>query len=219
MKNLVLKDIRLLGAYNIFFLGLPLGLGILGTIVSGNIEATLVYILAVLIPASMLVIRVSINDMTNNVNPFLISLPVKRFDIVMSRYISIFIYTFLISGFVFLSSNISRSLLSSGNDVIFSLTSMLFTVSIMFLLLSVNIPLQYYDARKTQIFNALFYAALILIPNLIGRMDINLLNNRVVQKILSLDFKVLAPIVLLISLIIYVASSFISKEIYSKKEF
>ncbi|MGO1470319.1 MAG: hypothetical protein ACTHW2_09890, partial [Tissierella sp.] len=95
----------------------------------------------------------------------------------------------------------------------------LFTVSIMFLLLSVNIPLQYYDARKTQIFNALFYAALILIPNLIGRMDINLLNNRVVQKILSLDFKVLAPIVLLISLIIYVASSFISKEIYSKKEF
>ena len=219
MKNLVLKDMRLLGAYNIFFLGLALGLGVLGTIVNTDIEATLVYVFASLIPMYILVIRMSINDMTNNANPLLISLPVKRFDIVMSRYVSIFIYTFLISGLVFLSSNISRLFFDGRNGAVFNLTSMLFTASVIFIILSVNIPFQYHDARKTQIFNSVFYAAVILIPNLIGRLDIDLINNGIIQKIFNLNFKVLAPLLLLISLIIYVGSLFVSKSIYSKQEF
>lgn len=218
MKNLVLKDMKLLGVFNILFLGLPLVLGYISTLPEENYHAILIYIFAALVPIYILIIRMSINDMTSNVNPLLVSLPVKRLDIVKSRYVSIFIYTFLISVLVFLSSNISRALLGSQNESTFTLTSMLFTVSLVVLFLSVNIPFQYHDARKTQIFNSLFYAALILAPNILGKLNIDLSNN-IIQKILSLDFTVLAPGLLAISLIIYVGSLFISKTIYSRKEF
>lgn len=219
MKNLVLKDMRLLGIFNLLLFAIPLALGYISTLPDKNFHALAIYIFAALVPIYLLVVRMSVNDMTSNANPLLISLPVKRFDIVRSRYISVFIYTLLISLTVFLSSNISRILFGSKNGSVFNLTSMLFTASLILVFLSINIPFQYYDARKTQISNSLFYAFLILAPNLLGKFNIDLSNNNVIQKILSLNFKLLAPGLLLISLIIYVSSLFISKSIYIRKEF
>lgn len=219
MKNLVLKDIRILGAINMLLLAAPLIFGVIGTRVDDKYMSTIIYFMAALVPVYLVIIRISINDMQSNANPLLISLPVKKFDIVKSRYITIFIYALIVTGFVFLSSNISRTFFNSRNSPAFSLTAMLFTICIILLFFSVNIPFQYYNTRKTQVFNSLFYLFIMLAPNLVRKIDINLNSNSIIQKILSLDFNLLAPLLLLISLIIYVGSSFISKTIFSRKEF
>lgn len=219
MKNLVLKDIKLLGVFNIFLLMTSLSLGAISVLPSNDLHAIGVYFFAILVPIYILVIRVSINDMTSKADSMLVSLPVKRFQIVKSRYISLLIYIFLISLTVLLSSNISRLLFASNNRAIFTIIEMLFSISLILLFLSINIPLQYYDPRKTQIFNALLYGFIILTPNLLSRFDISLVNNTLVQKLFSLDLKLIAPMVLIISLLIYLGSLFISNAIYRRKEF
>ena len=219
MKNLVLKDIRLLGVFNVFLLLVSLSLAAISVLPKTDYYAMGLYFFAILVPIYVLIIRMSVNDMTSDVDPLLISLPVKRFQIVKSRYISILIYIFLISFTVFLSSNISRLLFASNNGSIFTISGMLFAISIILLFLSINIPLQYYDPRKTQIFNALLYGFIILTPNLLSRFDISLVNNTLVQRLFSLDLKLIAPMVLIISLLIYVGSLFISNAIYRRKEF
>lgn len=219
MKNLVLKDIKLLGVFNLFLLMTSLSLAAISVLPKTDYYAMGLYFFAILVPIYVLIIRMSVNDMTSNVNPLLISLPVKKFQIVKSRYISILMYIFIISLTVFLSSNISRLLLTSNNGSIFTISGMFFAISIILLFLSINIPLQYYDPRKTQIFNALLYGFIILTPNLLSRFDIDLLNNAIVQRLLSLDLRLIAPIVLIISLLIYLGSLFISNAIYGRKEF
>lgn len=219
MKNLVLKDMRLLGIFNVFLIGTPLGLAVIGANFEDINKSMTFYTMAILIPVYILVIRMSINDMQSNVNPLLISLPVKKFDIVKSRYISILIYVLIISVIVFLSSNMTKSLFSDGTGTTFNLTTMLFTTSIILLFLSVNIPFQYYDPRKTQLANALLYAFIILLPNLVRKFNLDIRANSIVKEILTLDFNLLALIFLVISLSMYTASLFVSKTIYSKKEF
>ncbi len=219
MKNLVLKDIRLLGVFNVFLLLVSLSLAAISVLPKTDYYAMGLYFFAILVPIYVLIIRMSVNDMTSDVDPLLISLPVKRFQIVKSRYISLLIYIFLISLTVLLSSNISRLLFASNNRAIFTIIEMLFSISLILLFLSINIPLQYYDPRKTQIFNALLYGFIILTPNLLSRFDISLVNNTLVQKLFSLDLKLIAPMVLIISLLIYLGSLFISNAIYRRKEF
>ena len=53
------------------------------------------------------------------------------------------------------------------------------------LFLSINIPLQYYSPRKTQIFNGLLYAAIIIFPNVYDRLGLDFLNPALLERILS----------------------------------
>lgn len=219
MKNLVLKDIRLLGVFNILIGAMPVILGFISIRPGKNYEAILIYFFAVLVPVYLLVVRMSVNDMQSNANPLLISLPVKRFDIVKARYISVFIYVVLISMLVYLSSNISRYFLTSKNTTKFTISTMYFTAALIILFLSVNIPFQYFNIRNAQIFNAVFYMVLILVPSQLARFNVSVANNTLFQKLLSLDIKVLGPVLLLVSLVVYGGSSFVSKSIYEGKEF
>ena len=223
MINLILKDIRTLGFLNIILLCFPLGLGFIGTRVGNTALATIIYSLATFLTSYILSIRISINDTNSNADPLLVSLPIKRFDIVKARYLSIFLYSLMISALIFLSSKISNAvggvLISSGNGTTFSLVSIAFTLSIVFTLSSINIPLQYSNPRKTQVFNALLYAFIFLFPNIYDRLGLNFLNPELLDKILSLNLELIAGISLLGSLLAYTLSSFVSKAIFERKEF
>lgn len=223
MINLILKDLRLLGLLNIPLLLVPLVFGFLGTRVENNFIPIVIYSLATLISIYLLVIRIAVNDMKSNANPLLISLPVTKFDIVRSRYISVLLYSIVIAALIFLSSNISIMLggllFSSGNGVSFSLVSVAFTLSVVIIFLSINIPLQYYSPRKTQIFNALLYLSIILFPNIYDSLGLSFLNPALLDKILSLNLELIAGISLLGSLLAYTLSSFVSKAIFERKEF
>ena len=224
MKNLVLKDIRLLGFLNIPLILVPLVLGSIGPRVGSNhLVPTFIYAIATLVSIYLLVIRITVNDMKSNANSLLISLPVKKFDIVRSRYISVLLYSIVIAALIFLSSNISDMLggivFSSGNGATFSLVAVAFTLSVVIFFLSINIPLQYHSPRKTQIFNGLLYASIIIFPNIYDSLGLDFLNPELLEKILSLNLNLLAPMLLGISLVIYMVSSFVSKAIFENKEF
>lgn len=219
MKNLILKDIRLLGFFNIFLLGLPLALGIIALQPDQNYQAILIYFFAALVPVYLLVVRLSINDMKSNSDSLLISLPLKKLDIVKSRYLSILMYLSFILGALFLSSYIGRFFLGTSNQVRFHLKGVFFTASPILLFLSINIPFQYFDPRKTQIFNSIFYIALVLAPSLLMKVNINPMDNSFIKGILSMPLELLALGMFLASLLIYGLSLFVSKIIYEGKEF
>ena len=218
MKDLILKDIKLLGPINIALLLIALMGGVFGKLVNDRFLSIIIYFYAGFLSVYLLVIRLAFNDVKHFTNQLLVSLPIKRFNIVKSRYIGIFIYVFVILGLEFITSKLSGGPISYISGFVFNIPSLVFTGSILLIFLSIILPLQYINPRKTQVASAIMYMFITLAPVVISKMNVDW-SNTILKDFLVLDFNYLPIIVLGLSLIIYVASSFVSKLIFERKEF
>lgn len=145
------------------------------------------------------------------------SFPVKRDDIVKAKYVSIILYLLLISGIVYIGSNVFAILASNGTGA--RLREILFVLGLFVLFLSVYLPFEFYNIGKVQVFNSIFYILLILLPNLVRKYVNEIVNSKIFRTLMKLDFNTFTMVLLGVSIISYVISLNISKGIYDKKEF
>ncbi len=220
MKQLVIKDIRLLRFINLFILCGGIVFGYIGVSIDHVYKSKLTYGFAMFILVYMVSIFSTQFDVKGKTDMMLNSFPVDRYDIVKSRYISMGLYILFITGIVFLSSNISKIIFRTtigGNPA--SIWDILFIWGLSLIFFSIYLPFHYYNVGKAQVFNQIFYIILILLPNIIGRFGMKIEATKIFGNIIIMDLKIIALIFAGIGIMMYLVSLQISKGIYKSKEF
>ena len=218
MFNLVIKDIviqkkNVLFAffYTIFFSITfssckPIGLGL--------------YVLAPIVVSYMFISNAAGYDDKNKCELVLNSLPIKRADIVISKYISIFVYIFIsiiysiLIGFIGKTTGLSMYNISiSSLDIISVLISICIFSSIFF-------PVYFkFGIIKIQVLILISLMVIFFLAETTISYAIKNPNNVLVQKLINTSSLTLKFSALIIGLIILLSSIMISIRIYNNKDF
>ncbi|WP_353095764.1 ABC-2 transporter permease [Tissierella praeacuta] len=220
MKQLVIKDIRLLRMINLFvFCGVAI-FGYIGMVTENIYKSKLIYGFSVFIMIYIVSIFSTHHEIRAKSDVMLNSLPVNRYDIVGAKYISMGFYIFAISGVGFITSNISKIIISSkaiGSPV--TIFDIFFIIGLSLVFFSIYLPFQYYSIGKSQAFSQIFYMLLIILPNVISRFGRKIETTNLFKNIIRMDLKLFALIFAVSGIILYLISLQISKRIYKMKEF
>lgn len=219
MKQLILKDVRSFGVYNILGLLLSLVVGYFAPSFENPIASNFIYALPIFITAFVFIIILTDKDSISSSESIFISMPVTKFDIVKSRYLTILLYMVVTSALLVLSSNISVALFDHINGRTLSFIPIIFIFGIFIVFLSLFLPMQFHSSKMAQRYNLFFILFLGFFPRLLESLGIVELSQDTIQKIFNANYKVISPILLLISLFFYTISLFIAKGIYEKREF
>lgn len=219
MKQLIMKDMRLLGFSNFMILGASILFGYIGVSVREAFKSNLIYGFTMIIAVYIITINTTTKEYKAKSDSLMVSMPVKKSDIINSRYIFMIIYIIGISALIYTSSNISKILFNDVPGKPLALMQIAIISSIAIIFLAFNLPFQYYNVGKAQTFNAVLYMLIILLPSILRRYEIDLANNSIVKWILGMNFSRVSIILLGVSLVLYFISSFVSKGIYQSKEF
>lgn len=220
MKQLVMKDIRLLKIINLFIFCAGIFFGYAGVDTEDIYKSKLIYGFAIFIMIYIITIFSTQHEVKTKVDMMLNSFPVNRYDIVRAKYISMGFYILAISGIVFLSSNLFKTVINNkmrGNPA--TIFDILFIVGFALIFFSIYLPFQYYSIGKAQVFNGIFYMLLIILPNLISRFGSKIVDTEIFESIISMDLKIIALMFIGVGIIMYLVSLQISKSIYKAKEF
>lgn len=214
MKTLVRKDIQLMGFNNILIIMLGTLYGFM-IILSNEADLTqsgslLSGILLISIPLSSI-----IREERKTKDIVLKSLPIDISNIVLSRYITIFIYILFIFGITFLSSFI----FSFSYDIpvigkMISISDLLFNIIIIMIFISIILPFQYLKRKTSSIINIIIYFILIIIPIIISKTNSNITMEKIFKYIGNIRFIVNPIIFILLGIGIYFLSFQISTKIY-----
>jgi ABC-2 type transport system permease protein len=220
MKELILKDIRLLKIINIVtilvgaifvFGGMNAGSYFLSQFFFGYLIFLLVYVVSIILTGK---------EVKTQGDIILNSLPLKRREIVKGRYLTMLLYALGIGVFVLVLGNLIHIFMGNTFD---GAPPNIFTIllgsSFVLLFFSLYLPFQYYNIGKVQLFSSLFYMVFILGPYFLSRYQGTLLETDFLQMLFSLDLVVSSFIVFAFSCLIYFLSYKISVKIYKMKEF
>ena len=219
MKQLVMKDIKLLGLVNLALLGTLLVGAIMGLMVDKFYIPNYVYGLVSYLIWFMINVNIGGKESKIKSDAFIMSMPVKKFDIVKSRYVTIIIYIFGSLGMMYLISNLGKSVFNSMPGRPLTLLGIFVIGATMLMLTSFYIPFHYYDEKSSPFFLVIIQLLVVGAPNIIDRFGIDIENINFIMKILSLDFNRLVLVLFGGGLILYMFSLFVSKGIYEAKEF
>ena len=219
MKQLVMKDMKLLGMVNFVLVGTLLIGAIIGLMVDKLYIPNYVYGLVSYIIWFMINVNIGGKESKIKSDAFIMSMPVKKFDIVKSRYLTIIIYIFGSLGIMYLISNLGKILFNSMPGRPLTLLGIFVIGATMLMLTSFYIPFHYYDEKSSPFFLVIIQLLVVGSPNIIDRFGIDIYDIAFMRKILTLDFSIVGLILLGASLILYLISLFISKGIYLAKEF
>lgn len=220
MKQLVMKDIRLLKTINLIIFCAGIFSGYAGVDTVDIYKSKVIYGFAIFIMIYMITIFSTQHEVKTKVDMMLNSFPVNRYDIVRAKYISMGFYILAISGIVFLSSNLFKAV--SNNEMMCNsatIFDILFITGFALIFFAIYLPFQYYSIGKAQVFNGIFYAILIILPNIISRYGSKIVDTDIFGRIISMDLKIIALMFVGIGIMMYLVSLQISKGIYKAKEF
>ena len=171
MKILVKKDIDLMSAYNILIIMMGTLLGFMNVLGNGA-DVTQAGSLF----SGILLITIPLSNLTKEEGKtkdiILKSLPIDRRDIVLSRYITMFIYIIFIFGITFISSYIfsfSYNPMVVGKPI--SLLGLLFNIIIVIILIAIALPVQYLKRRISSIINIIIYLSFQISTKLYKSID------------------------------------------------
>ena len=220
MKNLIMKDIRLVRFMNVLILFMGLLFGYVGTTSIIVFKSKIIYGYGIFVMVYMFSMFSFQQDEKSKSNIILNSFPVNRDDIIRARYTATMIYLVFAAITIFIVASISINIIS--NSFIGSMPTlfdMVFIIGICLLFFSMYLPFQYYYMGKAQIFNAIFYMLLILSPNLLSKYAPKIETIRWVNAIVSMNFKSITFMLVGLGVILYLISLQVSKQIYKAKEF
>ena len=227
MINLILKELIITRRYLI--LG-SLLICILGSGLLLSTNDMTGYFLFVLI--NLLIVFITCDtemksDIMNKSDILMTSLPLKRDNIIKSKYIVFGLYPFISSILlyiitVFLNRNsvigeISKSLGNLKNGI--GPDVMFFSMAICLIYISVSMPLYYILGEKSKLITYILITSLFIIPDWFFRFSEKNSNLFITKDIFGLDTIVLWFLSLVIALSLYLASMYLSISIYNKKEF
>jgi ABC-2 type transport system permease protein len=220
--NLVLKDILIQKKSLLYALLYTVFLSI--TFSSLKPSGVGLYVLAPIITAYMFINFAASFDEKNKSEIILNSLPLKRDDIVIAKYISIFIFAIIciiysiLIGFIGKTTGLpmyTRSI--SFLDIVLIFSSVCIVSSIFF-------PMYFkFGYTKSLIFNTMLFMVIFFLPILAIQYAGSNPNNIFVQKINSFIISTSSftqnSLALIIGLILFLISLMISIHIYNNKEF
>lgn len=219
MKQLIMKDMKLIGISHLFILAMAIFGGCLGMFMDNVFMSSYSYGMTMIVSWFLVNTLIGTKELNLKSDALIVSLPIKKFDIVISKYITMLIYILGTLGIVYLTSNIVNALFNNLSGSPLGLTGSLVIGSIMIILMSLHIPFQYYAYKTAQFLPVIIQMLVIGFPNMMERFGMDVGSSDFIKKILTMDFKAIGFRLILISLILYLISSFISKGIYEAKEF
>ena len=182
------------------------------------------YMIAPVVVAYTLIMNAVAYDEKNNCEFVLNSLPLERSDIVISKYISIFV--FIIIGFIYsvLIGFIGKTTGLQIYNISISLLDIVLTLTAACIYGSIYFPLYFkFGYIKMKIINTILFMLLMLLPTIGFNYAIENPNNPLVQKINYLVANTSRltqnSLALIIGLIFLLISLIISIRIYNNKEF
>jgi len=222
MVNLIIKDIVIQKKIFLYVLICSILLPI--SFYAFNFVELVLYVLCPISTTYSFISYGATYDDKNKSEIILNSLPLNRVDIVISKYISIFVFAVIgiiysvLIGFIGRSAGLSMFTGSiSLANIVLVLTSVCIFGSIFF-------PSYFkFGYMKTRIFNTVFFVAMFFLPIYAVRFATSNPNNVLVEKfnrfINNTSSFTLSCLAITISLIIFLISLLISIRIYKNKEF
>lgn len=220
MKNLILKDFRVLAIFNMI---MPLAWIFLGysvkqmgdTFFAKILFGTYIFMFIYLIP-----LLLTKNDANVNIDIILNSLPIDSKDIVRARYISILLYTIIISLGFFIAYNMTSTIYSEIiGSITMKISNLLFLMGLSLIILSLYLPFHYSSIRKAQTFNQFFYITLFFIQVITLKYSEKILSIDKIKYIVNMDSNKFVPVFIGFGIVLYLLSLQLSKSIYKRKEF
>lgn len=219
MRALILKDfllskkiIWIVSLFIIFWSGL-------GTFVNPEIGSIIYIYLAFFIVYYCTIMLFGFDEKVDS-DTFINSLPVKRRDVVISRYVFIFIYSILVC-FSILAISKSINLtpfkgISMGRY--FSPIEIVTAMTIIMGFMSVYLPFNYFSIGKVKAFNQIFYLFLIIVPGILFRFVSEKSLRVFTDFVQGLNSYTIIMLIILITLILYFSSMLFSMRIYRIKD-
>ncbi len=219
MKALILKDfilskkiIWIVSFFLIFW-------GSLGTLLNPAIGSIIYIYLAFFIAYYCVIILFGYDEKVDS-DAFINSLPVKRIDVVISRYAFILIYSILIclcilaiSKFIDLTpfKGISKGRFFSPVEVIVAM-------AIIMGFMSIYLPFNYFSTGKVKAFNQIFYIFLIIAPGILFRFVGEKSMIVFINFLQELNSYTLIMLIIFIAIVLYSLSMLLSMGIYRTKD-
>ncbi|HZJ83526.1 MAG TPA: ABC-2 transporter permease [Clostridia bacterium] len=219
MKQLIIKDIRLLGFVNLIVIIVAIIGGYIGATFVESLKANFAYGFSMIVSLFLINNMISAKESKTKSDPLMISMPVNKFDIIKARYFTMIIYVSGILGTMYIVSHLSKIIFGHINGNPLDLIGISIISSIMIIFLSFHIPFQYYSLQSAQLFSVFLYLLIMLAPNIINRLNIDISSLSFIETILTMDFAIIGSILLVVALVFYFISSLVSKGIYEAKEF
>lgn len=220
MKQLILKDFKLLNYINLFTIFICFVGGYMGISTENNIKSKLVYVFTVLIISYLSSIILSQKEIKTKSDIIINSLPTTRSDVVVAKYLFSIIYVLLASILVFFSSYLLSIIIPSitpGPRT--SIYNTLATVGIALLFYSIYLLIYYINIGRAQVFNQVFYIILVLSPLVIGRFSEKIASLTIFKYLLNINFNIMIYLLIIFAIIFYIISLNFSIKVYKAKEF
>ncbi len=220
MKQLILKDFKLLKYMNLLTIFICLVGGYIGISTENIIKTKLIYISTVLLASYLNSLILSQQEIKTKSDVIINSLPIIRSRVVSAKYSFSIIYVFLASILVFLSSHLLGIIFPNGTPgARGSISDILLTLGIALLFYSIYLLIYYINIGRAQIFNQIFYALLILAPSILSRFSKNILYSNIFKSLLNLNLNLIIYVLISLAALFYIISLNISIKVYKIKEF
>ena len=143
------------------------------------------------------------------------SLPIDRRHIVLSRYITMLIYSISIPVIVFLSPYIIGFMY--GISFLFKPTSiwvLLFHIILTMIIVSIILPTQYLSGGISKVLSIGLYFILIIVPLIISQIDNGFINTKIYNYVGNIKYGMNSIILIFLGIVIYFLSSQVSIKLY-----
>lgn len=218
VKTLVKKDISLMTFINIAVVigGLILGFGITISNDSGFSQTISLWIGVILIfyPLGALA-----TEDKKTKDTILRSLAIDKRDIVLSRYITMLIYSISIPGIIFISPYIFGFIYSiTFATKLSSISALLFNIILTIIIISIILPAQYLSGKIGGMLNVSLYFILIVLPLIVSQIDNGFIITKISKYIGSMKYGMNSIILIFLGLVLYSLSFQISTKLYESIE-
>lgn len=219
LKNLIVKEFKLFKIMVLFSMILGLIFAYLGvTQTEAYIVSQIIYTYIIIFLVYLGLMFMSYKESRVKSDIIFNSLPVKRSDIVKSKYISFLLYLLLVVGVVYIGSNVF-SIINGTLGKAIRIIDVLLVAGLCLLFISIYLPFEFYNIGKLRVFNTIFYFLIILLPNIIKKYGNKIVSSSIFKMIIKLDFNSVAIILLGFSIVFFLISLYVSIAIYERKEF
>lgn len=219
MLTLAFKDFKLSSKYNFFILIYGMFLSVAG--LKNSHSPGVFYTLSIIIIVYISILYSNGYDEKYKIHVALNSLPIKKHEIVLAKYLSFIFYIFLISGVIIIFTLILSILGLKTSSRTANIWDMIIAFNILGIFYSIYYPIYYkFESSKLRIFNIGLYLILLVAPNYMIKF-LKSDSGTNLTKYLSTfnNTNTLSLIISILSIVLLIVSFLMSIRIYSKKEF
>ncbi|MCC0781975.1 ABC-2 transporter permease [Clostridioides sp. ES-S-0108-01] len=211
MKGLILKDLlNLKGNVKFIFLFIIM-FGLMSSFGDGNVNN---FMGVIIVLCTIMIVSTFSYDDLNKWDSYVLTMPIKRNDIVLSKYLTMLIFSFigiLVSLIVSVIIGYFKHTLVLGETLL--INALILSVSVCFG--SLILPLIYkFGTEKARLLMILCF----LVPTLVLLVFKNILESTSSPLSIEIILNTLVYSLPFVAIVLFVISYFISSKIYSKKE-